>query len=293
MNFKENITLIKGFKLENGHVWCKDYDFGHIDEIEGKTFTLDCDEKDLKLCKKGFHACDCLGKIDPFYKIDNDDNRFFNIFVEKAFFEDAEKFVFKSFTVKKQIEHRNNGYKNTGKKNIVDSNTDDSNIVDQNILDLNTGNRNTGNRNTGNRNNGDRNTDDRNTGDENTGYKNTGKKNTGDNNTGEGNTGDNNTGDWNTGNWNIGYNNTGNYNIGVYNIGDRNLTNFSSGFFATEEPKTYCFGKPTEYTYSEFKEKFEDIINEEPNFDTLMLLPNADKDIVEQYLEKYEYLKSK
>jgi hypothetical protein len=52
MNFKENITLIKGFQLrEDGHLACKNYDFGHIDEIEGKTFTLDCNDDDLKLCE--------------------------------------------------------------------------------------------------------------------------------------------------------------------------------------------------------------------------------------------------
>ena len=121
MNEKKDIILVKGFELkEDGHLFCKDYDFGHIDEITGKTFTLDCEEKDLKMCERGFHACDCIGKTDLFYSTNNSNYRFFTISVERAFFEDAEKFVFKSFTVKKQINPngivrnmRNAGYSNT------------------------------------------------------------------------------------------------------------------------------------------------------------------------------------
>ena len=242
MNFKENITLIKGFILrEDGNLVCKNYDFGHIDEIEGKTFTVECEEKDLILCEKGFHACDCLGKTDMFYSTKNENHRFFDIFVKRAFFENAEKFVFKSFTVKKQIRLTN----------------------DRNTGDYNTGNSNTSNSNTGNSNTGNSNTGDLNTGNSNTGYRNTGNSN---------------TGDWNTGDWNTGDRNTG----------ERNLTNFSSGFFAIEEPKAYCFGKPTEYTHDEFRRKFENIIYAEPCFDVLMQLPNADEETVKRYLEKYE-----
>jgi hypothetical protein len=160
---------------------------------------------------KQFHACDGIGKVELFYPAHKKENVFFSIFVEKAFFEDAEKFVFKSFTVKKQIRP--------------------------------TGDRNTGSRNTGSRN----------------------------------------TGDWNTGDWNTGSSNTG----------SRNLTNFSSGFFAIEEPKAFCFGKPTEYTHTQFVEKFNDIIIQEPCFDNLMKLPNADEETVKRYLEKYESLNGK
>ena len=250
MNFKENITLIKGFKLKEGHVFCRDYDFGSIDEIVGKTFTLDYEDEELKLCKKGFHACDSIGKVDTFYSVANPKNVFFKIFVEKAFFSDAEKYVFRSFTVKERyyVDKLTSGSRNTG--------------------DGNTGYGNTGDRNNGNRKNATRNTGDCNTGDWNSGTGNTGDRNTGDRNTGSRNTGDCNT-------------------------GSRNLTNFSSGFFAIEEPKVFCFGKPTEYTRTQFVEEFNDIIIEEPCFDTLMQLPNADEETVKRYLEKYESLNSK
>lgn len=208
MNTKENITLIKGFGLrKDGHLFCNDFDFGHIDEVVGKTFTLDDKEEDLVLCERGFHACDCIGKVDLFYRVGGKNHRFFKISVKKAFFKDAEKFVFKSFTVKEP--------------------------VIQGLVGCNTG--------------------DRNTGDWNAGHCN--------------------TGDWNT--------------------GDRNLTNHSSGFFAFEEQKTSCFGKPTEYSYKEFRVKFQNIITSEPCFDNLMKLPNANRETVELYLEKWEELKKK
>ena len=233
MNTKENITLIKGFGLrKDGHLFCNDFDFGHIDEVVGKTFTLDDKEEDLVLCERGFHACDCIGKVDLFYRVGGKNHRFFKISVKKAFFKDAEKFVFKSFTVKEP--------------------------VIQGLVGCNTGDRNTGDWNTGDRNTGDRNT---------------GRWNAGDRNTGRWNVGDRNTGDWNT--------------------GDRNLTNHSSGFFAFEEQKTSCFGKPTEYSYKEFRVKFQNIITSEPCFDNLMKLPNANRETVELYLEKWEELKKK
>jgi hypothetical protein len=71
------------------------------------------------------------------------------------------------------------------------------------------------------------------------------------------------------------------------------LTNFSSGFFAIEEPKAFCFGKPTEYTHMQFAKKFNNIIISEPCFDNLMQLPNADEETVKRYLEKYESLNGK
>jgi hypothetical protein len=274
MHIKKNITLIKGFEMrENGHLFCKDYDFGRIDEIAGKTFTLDRKDDDLKLCERGFHACDCLGKTSLFYEIDKENCVFFSIFVENAFFENAEKFVFKSFTVKERID--------TQKLISEDYNAGDCNVGYRNIGDHNTGKHNTGDRNTGRRNTGRRNTGD----------CNTGHFNTGDFNTGDCNTGDYNTGDYNTGHCNTGDCNTGNYNTGDRNTGSRNLTNHSSGFFAFEEPLAFCFGKPTDYTHAKFTEVFKDIIIHEPCFDSLMRLPNASKETVEMYLTKLEAFK--
>ncbi|MDR2652682.1 MAG: pentapeptide repeat-containing protein [Prevotellaceae bacterium] len=203
MHLKENIKLIKGFKLTDGNLYCRDYNFGAYSEIVDKTFKLDCKEEDLKMCEHGFHACDCVGKVDSFYPL-NGQNRFFEIFVKKAFYEDAEKYVFTEFKV-------------VGEINIPNYNT------------------------------GDRNTGDYNTGDRNTGYGNT---------------------------------------------GDRNLTNYSAGFFAIEEPKASCFGNPTKFTVQQFREKFIDIIKAEPTVENLMLLPNATKSKVEEYIKKYEQLKN-
>jgi hypothetical protein len=238
MNKKENVILIKGFKKNaDGTLSCQDFNFGQESEIIGKTFTLDNDNP-LVLCENGFHACDGIGKVFGFYD-DVKNNAYFKISVKEAYFEDAEKYVFKEFTVNAALELPGNW----------------------------------------------------NTGDGNTGYRNTGYRNTGNCNTGDCNTGDRNTGDWNTGDWNTGDGNTGDRNTGDNNTGYRNLCNFSSGFFGTEEPKATCFGLPTQFTFAEFRDKFWDIITEEPSFDLLMLLPNATEERVKAYLEKYEALK--
>ena len=66
-------------------------------------------------------------------------------------------------------------------------------------------------------------------------------------NTGKSNTGLNNTGNWNTGHWN-----TGNWNTGHGNTGMYNATNYSSGFFCTEEPKVKFFNEDSDMTRNEF-----------------------------------------
>ena len=71
------------------------------------------------------------------------------------------------------------------------------------------------------------------------------------NNTGEENSGNYNSGNCNSGNCNSGYYNSGDYNSGYYNSGDRN-----SGWFNTDEPKMRMFGKESEYTLTEFRNKF-------------------------------------
>jgi hypothetical protein len=244
MNKKENVTLYKGFnRHEDGTLWCRDFCFGKEDEIIGKTFTIGND-KPLKMCENGFHACDCIGKTLSFYDY-SANTTFYEVRVKKAYFKDAEKFVFRSFKVLSKYDFSND----------------------------NTGNRNTGNRNTGNWN---------------TGNRNTGNRNTGGCNTGNWNTGDWNTGDWNTGSWN-----TGDWNTGSWNTGNWNLCDYSNGFYCTEEPKAKCFNKETQYTVSEFRKKYYDIINSEPTFENLMKLPNATKKTVEEYLHRYNELNNK
>ena len=206
MNKKENVTLYKGFnRHEDGTLWCRDFCFGKEDEIIGKTFTIGND-KPLKMCENGFHACDCIGKTLSFYDY-SANTTFYEVRVKKAYFKDAEKFVFRSFKVLSKYDFS---------------------------------------------------------------HDHTGRCNTGDCNTGNWNTGNCNTGDCNTGNW--------------------NLCDYSNGFYCTEEPKAKCFNKETQYTVSEFRKKYYDIINSEPTFENLMKLPNATKKTVEEYLHRYNEL---
>ena len=85
-----------------------------------------------------------------------------------------------------------------------------------------------------------------NTGDYNSGYYNSGYYNSGYYNSGYYNSGDYNSGDYNSGDYN-----SGDYNSGDYNSGYRN-----SGIFNTDEPKMRSFNKESEYTYTEFRNKF-------------------------------------
>ena len=96
---------------------------------------------------------------------------------------------------------------------------------------------------------------------ENTGCNNSGKCNSGDRNSGKCNSGNYNSGDRNSGYYNSGYRNSGKCNSGNYNSGDRNSGdcnsgNCNSGWFNTNEPKMRFFNKDSEYTHSEFCEKF-------------------------------------
>lgn len=309
MEVRENVNLVKGFELGNSRLYCRDYDFGPIDEIIGKTFTIKCEESELELCEKGFHASDCLGKTDLIYPIADKNKRFYKIFVERAFFKEADKFVFKSFTVKKQITltFDNAGYENTGdynfgKRNAGYKNTGDYNSGNRNAGDWNTGSGNSGNRNVGNRNVGSRNVGYKNVGDANVGNNNIGNNNIGSENSGNYNIGDanvgrrnagySNVGDYNSGSENIGNHNSGDWNCGNFNTGYHNLTDCSSGFFCTERPKAYCFNKITEYTHEEFSEAFAHIIFKKyPCFSELMSLPNATEELVKEYLQKLNNLR--
>lgn len=195
---KENVTLLKGFKKnKDGTLSCKDYNFGQESELVGKTFKLGND-KPLELCKNGFHACDGIGKTYEFYNSEN--SSFYKIKVSEAFYEDAEKYVFRNFEVIEEVTQATATVKNR-------------------------------------------------------------------------NTGNSNTGDWNT--------------------GDRNLCDNSSGFFCMEEPKAICFDSPTKLKVSEFRKKFNKVIENEPTFESLMKLPNATENVVNKYLKKYNKLKNR
>ena len=80
--------------------------------------------------------------------------------------------------------------------------------------------------------------------------------NTGDRNSGNYNSGYRNSGYRNSGNYNSGNCNSGDYNSGNCNSGDYNSGDSNSGWFNTNEPKMRFFNKDSEYTYSEFLEKF-------------------------------------
>ena len=81
-------------------------------------------------------------------------------------------------------------------------------------------------------------------------------KNTGDYNSGHFNSGNFNSGDYNSGDCNSGDYNSGDRNSGHFNSGDCNSGHFNSGWFNTNEPKMRFFNKDSEYTCTEFSEKF-------------------------------------
>jgi len=105
---------------------------------------------------------------------------------------------------------------------------------------------NTGIDNSGNYNSGYRNSGDYNSGNRNSGYR----------NSGDCNSGDCNSGDCNSGNYNSGYRNSGDCNSGDCNSGYYNSGDYNSGWFNTNEPKMRFFNKDSEYTYTEFNDKF-------------------------------------
>jgi uncharacterized protein YodC (DUF2158 family) len=90
----------------------------------------------------------------------------------------------------------------------------------------------------------------------NTDIDNSGNYNSGDYNSGNRNSGYCNSGDYNSGYCNSGDRNSGDYNSGYYNSGYYNSGYYNSGWFNRNEPKMRMFEKESEYTYSEFREKF-------------------------------------
>jgi PPE-repeat protein len=228
-------TVIKGYKVTDANMKCRNFQF----EL-GKKFTID---KDIVICKKGFHFCRKLVDCFNYYSF-NPNNRVFEVEGYEEFDFEQDKIATKKLKIIKELnwyevlKMSNQGLNNTGHKNTGDSNTGHSNTGHKNTGDSNTGHKNTGDSNTGHKNTGDSNT-----GDSNTGHKNTGDKNTGHKNTGHSNTGHKNTGDKNTGHSNTGHKNTGDSNTGHSNTGDSNTGHSNTGCFNTNEPNARMFNK--------------------------------------------------
>ena len=136
------------------------------------------------------------------------------------------------------------------------NNTGSENSGNYNSGDRNSGYRNSGHFNSGNYNSGDRNSGYRNSGHFNSGHFNSGYFNSGNYNRGDRNSGDFNSGHFNSGNYNRGDRNSGHRNSGHFNSGDYNSGKRNSGMFNTDEPKMRMFNKDSDYTYSEFRNKF-------------------------------------
>lgn len=69
----------------------------------------------------------------------------------------------------------------------------------------------------------------------------------------KGNQGNGNTGRFNTGQYNSGEYNSGVGNSGSFNSGDYNACSYSSGCFNTKETPIMMFDKPSNITFSEWK----------------------------------------
>jgi hypothetical protein len=172
------------------------------------------DDRPLKICESGIHACLKLNDCFSYYR--------FN----------ASNKVAEVELIGDVVTHKNDSKIATNHIRIIRE------LSWNEVLDLvNTGSGNTGICNTGNHN----------TGYHNTGNHNTGYHNTGDHNTGYQNTGHCNTGYQNTGHWNTGNSNAGDLNVGNFNSGNRN-----TGMFNTDEPFMRCFNKLTSIKYSDY-----------------------------------------
>ena len=267
------IKSMSGYKATNADMTCLSHKFelGTWYEVTGE----------LEMCKNGFHFCEFQSGVFSYYP--GETCRVFKVEAEDVLDTPASpganrKRVCRRIRLVEEIFLV--GDKNTGGYNTGDKNT---------------GDKNTGGYNTGDKNTGDGNTGDKNTGDGNTGYGNTGGKNTGGGNTGYRNTGGYNTGDWNTGEYNTGDWNTGDKNTGDGNTGYGNATNYSPGFFCTEEPVVVSFNEPVHgITRDEFCKKYSiyklGILLTQPediNFDDWKHIPNITPEKLKRLHEKF------
>ena len=159
--------------------------------------------------------------------------------------------------------NRNSGYYNRGSFNSGKRNAGDYNSGEYNSGSHNSGSYNSGERNSGNFNGGNDNSGYRNSGNHNSGVHNSGSYNSGSYNSGNGNSGRYNSEKRNSGRYYSGYHtsgnsnsgnyNSGSHNSGSFNSGDFNTCNYSAGCFNTKEQKIYLFNKPSDWTYTQWR----------------------------------------
>ena len=207
---------VKGYKVFNPDWTCRSFQY----EV-GKTYT---EEKELEVCKIGFHFCKKLADCFYYYPF-SPKNKVAEVLALGEVVEEGDKCITNKMKIVKELSWFevlwmiNGGEGCTGIGNA--------------------GNNNSGNRNSGNRNSG---------------HSNGGCYNSGDNNGGNFNSGDNNRGDFNSGNFNSGNWNSGDNNGGNFNSGDWNLTSYSSGCFNTEPQKIRLFDEETDITMAEWRD---------------------------------------
>ena len=203
---------IKAYKVFSPDWTCKGFQY----EV-GKSYH----EDNIKICKKGFHACLKLSDCFSYYDFDKK-NKVAEVELSGEIQRDNSfKCCASDITIVKELPW-------------------------EEVLTLcNSGNCNSGNGNSGNRNSGNGNSGDNNSGNWNSGNRNSGNSNSGDSNSGDRNSGDWNSGDWNSGDSNSGNRNSGDWNSGNGNSGDWNSGDWNSGFFNTKEQKVVLFNQNT------------------------------------------------
>ncbi len=263
-----------GYKATDVNMQCRGFQFelNKWYEVNG----------DLIWCKWGFHFC--VHPSGPWSYYTQEGTRVFRIEAEEVLETPYEagsdlKKVCRRIRLVEEIAFSgdgNSGYGNSG--------------------DGNSGYGNSGDKNSGYGNSGYGNSGDKNSGDRNSGYGNSGDGNSGDGNSGYGNSGDKNSGYGNSG-----YGNSGDRNSGYGNSGDGNATNYSSNFFDIEEPKVKSFGKQTDLTAAEYRNKYSCYYNlcnalykEDPiNFEHYKILPGITKKKLLELHQKHLAAKKK
>lgn len=142
----------KGFKVENGRMYCRDFIYKVGEAYEILEYPI--------LCRRGFHFCQSLNNVHSFYNLSN------SVICEVEALGDVvnETDMSKSCTNKIKIirlltkeevlKISNTGDRNSGYGNSGYGNSGDRNSGDWNSGDWNSGNWNSGNWNSGNFNNG-------------------------------------------------------------------------------------------------------------------------------------------
>ena len=187
---------MKGYKVFKPDWTCRGYQF----EV-GKTFTEDVTPV---CCDSGFHFCTKLADCFRCYDFDPD-----NKVAEVEALGDIDTnedgstcstnkiHIIREIAWQEVLDLANLGKACTGLHNSGNYNSGNKNSGNKNSGDYNSGNYNSGNKNSGNKNSGDYNSGNYNSGNKNSGDYNSGNYNSGDWNSGNRNSGDCNSGDWN------------------------------------------------------------------------------------------------